>query len=98
MPSGENLDKVRHLAHSSPNVGKHGKRKSTIAREQAREVAIKYLTEHFIKDADPIIQKWVEKAKKGDNDAIKDLLNRTIGKPQESLEVTVKKKLIQDDD
>ena len=56
MASPEQLIEYRKKALLSPNIGKHGKRKATIAREKRQEIFDEIVTQEFerlIEEAKP---------------------------------------------
>jgi len=72
-----NLEEARQKALKSPNIGKRGKSKKTLQREEA----FKILQEYFFDAFDPIIKRQITKAKNGDHRAFKELMDRIFGKP-----------------
>ena len=80
-PNNKNLDKARTKAMKSPEIGKRGKGKATIARQQALE----RLSEYFLDAFDPIVQAQIKKAKKGDFAAYKDLMDRIFGQSTQKI-------------
>ena len=61
---------------------KGSKAKHTIEAELARA----RLVEKFIEAFDPIVDRQIAQAKRGDDRARKDLLDRALGKPKETIE------------
>jgi len=60
------------------------KNKSTIAKEEAREIMIRRVIEEF----DNILTPQITKAMKGDYAAYKDLMDRVFGRAQEKMDIT----------
>ena len=78
--SVKNLEK----AHASPNIGKHGLWKKTLAENKAREMYLDKLAEHI----EEIVDGQVEQAKTtGGIQDRKEIINQMFGKPIERLEV-----------
>ena len=64
---------------------KGSKATHTIQAEQARAYVIKRVVEEL----DPILDKHIELAKLGDRQGLEYLMNQAIGKPRETVDVTV---------
>lgn len=83
------LELAREEAKKSPRIGKRGKNKTTIAKEHAREVF--ELAQ---------LKKWEKISDAQAKDAIKNYkareytINQMIGKPQETVEVKGKVKVL----
>lgn len=80
-PGNPNIEQARQEALKSPRLGKRGKGKKTLKREEAWEK----MTEHIIIAAEPMVQAQIKKAKKGDTQAFKDLMDRIFGKAIETV-------------
>jgi len=83
------------LGGARPGAGRK-KGFAAIQSEKLRE----FLVEQVLKEKGPIIKALVEKAKSGDTQAIKEVLERTIGKvkDQGDLNVNIKHELDVPDD
>lgn len=80
-----NLDVARQKALESPNIGKRGKSKKTLQRQEAFKILEVYFFEAF----DPIIKKQIKMAKSGDHKAFKELMDRIFGRPRERSAIDV---------
>ena len=63
-----------------------GRKKGFKALE--RERALEYIAKRVSEDLEPIMDKAIDQAKKGDATTRKDLMDRAYGKPKESVEIT----------
>jgi len=61
------------------------KAKHTVEAEQARAHVIKRIVEEL----DPILDKHIELAKAGDRQGLEYLMNQAVGKPKETVEMTL---------
>ena len=66
-----------------------GRPKGTIGKSRLEaDKAIEYIRERVTAELEPILDKQIEQALAGDNNARVDLYNRAYGKPKESVEVS----------
>ena len=72
------------MSHGGKREGSGRKKeKRTLDKEKARE----YIIEQVVKNIRPIIKVLIEKSKKGDLQAIKELFDRGFGRPAQSMEL-----------
>tara|TARA_Y100000310_G_C20601510_1_gene773297 strand:+ start:689 stop:1078 length:390 start_codon:yes stop_codon:yes gene_type:complete len=83
MTNNPNLNEAREKALESPNIGKRGRGKKTIAREEA----LNKLSELFFDNFEEIVGLQIELASTGDYRAYKDLMDRIFGKPRQQVDV-----------
>ncbi len=85
MPNPEPI-KALEKAWQSPNIGKHGKAKKTLMREELKSKATEYLGERL-----PLLLETIESSiKSGDVNAAFKALEHLIGRPEKSIDVTSK--------
>lgn len=86
MANNPNLAEAREKAWKSPNIGKRGKNKKTIEREELRAKFTEYFGEKFL-----TLLKQLEKAgKDGNMTAILEILRQLIGSADNKLDITTK--------
>ena len=75
-----NMEEMTKKALESPNIGKHGKRKITIAKEKAlKELALKHYEQQLPKNFPKIVKVHFEEAEKPKNRQEREfLLGRVI--------------------
>ncbi len=80
--------KALNKALQSPFIGKHGKRKATLEKEEIYE----FLQQKILSKMDKLIDAYIEIALKGNNGkpnpkVIEYLLNRVFGRPSQEISV-----------
>lgn len=81
------IDSIKKHGGKRDGAGrpKGTKANHTVEAESARAYVIKRITEEL----EPIVTKHIELAKAGDRQGLEYLINQGIGKPRETMEVTV---------
>ena len=54
-----------------------------------REKDLEYIAQRLSKELPPIVDKQIEQAKAGDNNARTDLYNRAYGRPKETMDMNI---------
>lgn len=89
----DHLARIRKIAHASPRIGKHGKRKTTLAREEA----YRQIIQKIVDSADDLIGEQIKIGKIAHKNsalkmmaklkAIDSVLDRGFGRAAESLDL-----------
>ncbi len=78
------LEEARKKALLSPNIGKRGKSKKTLRKEELRKMFIEYFGERFM----PLLEKLEMAVKKGNMTAILEVLRQLIGSAETKTDIT----------